>query len=266
MAKRKYVTMTKNICLYLGLVLFLNCYIQTAALASEIQFMTHNIKEKTFIDEKGELRGKKHGGRRAFNLELVREMMILMNSPGTFEEVPFARGLLYVQNNKNFALFNVTRKPDRENTVKWVGPLQSDTAYFYELKSAPTGIRTLEDAKKVDSICVLNKGVHDTFLQEKGFDNLQYNVSYTGCFKMLANKRVSLTPSGFLPLVERLRTAGLSLQDVKRIPVSLFDSEGYLTFSKNISDNVIQQWQNALDELKQSGKYDQLIQEYLLAK
>ena len=134
------------------------------------------------------------------------------------------------------------------------------------MNSAPTGVQTLEDARKVKSICVLNGGVHDTFLQKRGFDNLYRNVSYVGCFKMLAKKRVSLTPSGFLPLAERLRYSGISLQDVKRTPVFLFASEGYLAFSKSISDNVIQQWQNALDQLKRSGRYDQLEQEYLLAE
>ena len=234
--------------------------------ASEIQFMTHNIEGKTYQNEKGELRGIKHAGRRAFNLELVREMMTLLDYPRDFIEVPFARGLLFVQNEQNYALFNVTRKPSRENKSKWVGPLQSDKAFFYELKAAPTHIRTLEDAKTVNGICVLNGNIHDEFLKEKGFVNLYRSHSYTSCFQMLALKRVTLTPSSVLPLAQRLKDAGISPQDVKRTAVFLFYTEGYLAFSKNIEDDVIHRWQNALDQLKESGKYNQLVQEYFLEK
>jgi len=234
--------------------------------AATIQFMTHNIEGKTYRDEKGEMRGIKHSGRRAFNLELVREMMILLDYPGNFIEIPFARGLSLVQGEQNYALFNVTRKPSRENTAKWVGPLQSDKAYFYELTAAPTGIQTLEDARKVDGICVLNGNIHDDFLKQKGFANLLRNRSYTSCFQMLALKRVSLTPSSIFPLTQRLKDAGISPRDVKRTPVFLFKTEGYLAFSKNVEDEVIRQWQNALDQLKESGKYNQLVEEYFLEK
>ncbi len=34
--------------------------------------------------------------------------------------------------------------------------------------------------------------------------------------------------------------------------------------SKNVSNDVIQQWQTALDELKSSGRYNELIQKYLI--
>ena len=81
-------------------------------------------------------------------------MMVLLNYPIKIIDIPFKRGLLYVQSKQDHALFNVTRKPSRENTVKWVGPLQSDKAYFYELKSAPTEIQTLEDAKKIGSSAI----------------------------------------------------------------------------------------------------------------
>ena len=83
--------------------------------------MTHNIEGKTYQNEKGELRGIKHAGRRAFNLELVREMMTLLEYPRDFIEVPFARGLLFVQNEQNYALFNVTRnRAERISLNGWV--------------------------------------------------------------------------------------------------------------------------------------------------
>jgi polar amino acid transport system substrate-binding protein len=234
--------------------------------ASEIRFMTHNTKEKTFIDENGELRGKKHAGRRAFNVELVRAMMIIQNHPIKMEVIPFKRGLKYVQTMPDCALFNVVRTQGREKTVKWVGPLLSDVAYFYELKSEPTGIKTLEDAKRVDSICVLNGNVHDTFLMGEGFNNLYRNKNYVGCFKMLAAGRVSLTASNILALPERLESAGILVKDIQQTPVKLFETHGYIAFSMNIPDKIIKKWQISLDQLKESGKYRTLVEMYLTGR
>ena len=242
------------------------CFEIGPANTSELRFITHNVEGQTYLDEKGELRGKKSAGRRAFNLELVREMMVQLDYPRDFRVVPFKRGLLYVQKEDNYVFFNVTRNSNREDTVKWVGPLQSDQSYFYELKSTPSGINTLEDAKKGNQICVLNGGVHETFLKERGFKNLISNVSYTACFKMLNLKRVSLTVTSVLSLPDRLKEAGISPEEINQTPVLLTNSEGYIAFSKNISNDVIQQWQDTLDYLKLSGRYSQLVQEYLLEK
>lgn len=238
-------------------------FCMSVANSTEVEFLIHNSEGQTYEDENGELRGIKKGGRRAFNLELVREMMILLDHPRKFRAVPFKRGIVYVQNEDNYAFFNVTRTPNREKSMKWVGPIQTDTSYFYELKSAPTGIQTLEDAKNLSQICVLNGGVHEAFLLRNGFNNLISNVSYSACFQMLALKRVSLTMSSVLSLTDRLNAVDISPQDIQQTPVSLFTTDGYITFSSNISDDVIQKWQKALDHLKESGKYSQIFDEYL---
>ncbi|MES9887577.1 MAG: hypothetical protein ABW140_12260, partial [Candidatus Sedimenticola sp. 6PFRAG1] len=112
-----------------------------SAQASDISFLTHNLQEQAYNDEHGELRGKPHSGKRSFNLELVREMMMIQGHSQEISEVPFARGLKLVQNRPHHALFNVSRTPAREQTVKWVGPLQVETDYLYELKGSPTGVK-----------------------------------------------------------------------------------------------------------------------------
>jgi polar amino acid transport system substrate-binding protein len=63
---------------------------------------------------------------------------------------------------------------------------------------------------------------------------------------------------------ERLKEAGISSQAIQQTPVVATATEGSLAFSRNIADDIIQKWQNALDQLKQSGRYDQLMQEYLV--
>ncbi len=248
--------MLQRIVILIALMIFMG----TDLPASEIQFMTHSLKGQVYSDENGELRGKKHGGRRAFNVELVRHMMIIVGHSGRFIEVPFKRGFRMVQNEKDYALFNVNRTPEREDTVKWVGPLQGSVTHLYELKEAPTGIQTFDDARGVNSICVLNGNVHHRLLERKGFNNLSPNKSYNACARMLLKRRVDLTPLSNLSSF--IKDPEFS-QSIQRTPVKLSEAKGYIVFSMDVPDHVIQKWQKAFDNLKRSGKYEQLVQQYL---
>ena len=44
------------------------------------------------------------------------------------------------------------------------------------------------------------------------------------------------------------------------------ESEGYLAFSKETPDEMIRIWQGALDQLKASGRYQELFDLYLKAE
>ncbi len=246
------------------LVLF-SFFVSSSFLKAEtLQFFTHNLKGQTYINKDGELRGKEHAGKRAFNVELVRKMMIRLGYPTKMKEVPFKRGFLDVQQQDNRALFNVSRTPAREKLVKWVGPLQVERDYFYEMKKRATGAKTLNDAKKVKSICVMNGGVHESTLKKHGFTNYTTNTSYVNCFKMLKLGRVNLTPSATSTVNSKITEAGINPKEIIQTPVLLIESGGYLAFSKNVPQATIQKWQAALDSIKSSGEYKMLYEKYHL--
>jgi len=246
------------------LLIILTLFFSLHLSAAEILFLTHSLQGQTYFDNNGELRGKEHAGKRAFDLEVVREMMTIMDHPRKIEEYPFIRGLRMVQKDPDIAFFNVSRIPERESTVKWVGPIQVETDYFYEMKNSPTGVTSFEDAKRVGKICVLNGAVHQKVLVADGFTNLITNNSYVNCFKMLKAGRVDLTPSASSTVSQKLKEAGIGSDQIQQTPVILLESGGYIAFSKNISDNIIQKWQDAFDQIKGSGKYQQLYKLYFL--
>jgi len=234
-----------------------------STVAVPIKFLTHNVGEQTYLDKAGSLRGRKNGGRRAFNVELVREMMILMGQDTVLEVVPFKRGLQLVQSTPGYALFNVNRTERREGTVQWIGPIQTSVTHFYENKNAPSGIKTLEEAKHVDSICVLRGNVHHRFLEEQGFKNLYPANKYLNCVEMLNLQRVSITPLSNLSSLLRIDKnpeAGL----LQRTPVEVMESKGYLAFSKETPSEVVKAWQFVLDGLVKSGRYNELVEEFLV--
>ena len=230
--------------------------------AEHIKFITHSVGEQRYIDEAGQLRGKKHGGRRAFNIELVWEMMHILGHVESIETMPFKRALLLVQTEPSHALFNVNRTEKRENNMKWVGPLQRSTTYLYENIDAPTGVKNLEDAKNVESICVLRGNLHHRYFEREGFTNIYPANSYASCVNMLSLKRVSMTPiSNLSSLV--LQRNNPEAEVLKRTDIILTKAEGYLAFSNQTPDDVISQWQAVLDKLKATGRYDELVELYL---
>ena len=232
--------------------------------SQKITFMIHDMQGKYFIDENNEIRGIPNTGRRAFNLELVREMMIRMNHPIACEILPFRRALEYVKENKKpYALFNIGKRKSREGFMKWVGPLQVDKIYFYENVNNPTNIKTFEDTKNVDLICTLNGSFHEKVFRKNDFTNLNINISYSLCFQMLAIKRVDLTVISEHSINEVLKSSNIDKNLIKRTDVILSTIEGQIAFSNMVKDETINKWQAVLDEIKSSGKYDELAKKYL---
>lgn len=234
--------------------------------SAEITFLTHDVEGATYLDSNGMLRGKPNSGKRAFTVELVRRMMSALDHPQRFEIIPFKRGFMYVQKKPDYALFNVSRKPEREKMAQWVGPLLDEVTFLYELTDTPTPVISPDDARKVDGICVRIGTVDDKILAEENFNNILQNPSGANCFKMLVSGRVNLVSSDIHSVKSKLKQADIPADKIRRTPVIVHKSQGYIAFSNNIPKAVIARWQKALDSLKQSGEYDQLVEKYLLAE
>lgn len=232
--------------------------------ASEVIFLTHNLKKQVFVGNDGRLHGKAHAGVRAFHIELVYEMMEKVgHSTGKILEFPFKRGLSTVQNQPGYALFNVARTPEREKIAKWVGPIIVFKNYFWEARKSPTGVTTMEDARAL-RVTVMRGGDHDQFLTRTGFSDLIRLGAYSQCFQMLLSGRSDLTVSSVIMFKQRANAAGLSFDDFQNTGVIMSEGSGYIMFSKNISDEEIKKWQDALDEVKKTDRFDELAQKYLI--
>ncbi len=248
--------------------LFVVLVFQSNALfASDIRFMTHGAEDVTFLDSNGELRGVEAKGLRSFLVELVREMMSEVGKQDCkIEIIPFPRGLHMVQNQNDYAFFNVGRGTSRENTAKWVGPLFESSVYFYKKKGSKVNIATIEDAKKVGFIAVQRGAGGESHLKKLGFTNLQAVLTQGHALKMLAAGRVDITPIGRNVISQLMKQFGVDPEGIEETGVKLADNKGYIAFSKNVPDEIIATWQAALDELLASKRYTELVQNYLIRK
>ena len=117
--------------------------------------------------------------------------------------------------------------------------------------------------KEKYSVVVQRGNADHYFLKDKGFTGLSVTNNQMLSLQMVDKERVDLTPISELVMPELAKAAGIDLNNIQRTDVKLYDSTLYLAFSKNIPDKTVAEWQQALDSLKSSGKYQELYNNYL---
>ncbi|WP_410499184.1 substrate-binding periplasmic protein [Chitinibacter sp. S2-10] len=236
---------------FISLLVFLLA--STLAQAADWTVLTHSLSDEA-QKQGGELRGIPHAGKRAFYLEVSRAVLLELGLPTKIEEVPLARGLYQLQTEPRIAFFNVSRIPEREALMRWVGPISKEKDLFYENPKYPTGIHSLNDARDLP-VCVVNRGVSDTQLSKLGFSKLQRNNSYIGCFRMLEAGNVRLLASADKGLEEKIADAGVAPGSVRATPVIISESMGYIALSLDTPESEVKRWNQAFQRVVESGRY-----------
>ncbi|MGE4423348.1 MAG: substrate-binding periplasmic protein [Pseudodesulfovibrio sp.] len=231
------------------------------ARADGLVILTHDLAGQAQADPAtGELRGIEHAGKRAFNLEAVREIMTAVGMTARIREVSFAQGMAALASHEDTAFFNVYRTPQREAHYKWVGPLQREVDYLYGLKGNAIG--GLDAAKAAPAICAVDGSQHHNMLLADGFTNVVTAPTYLECFTRLKSGAATLAVSSDETLIQKLHAAGIPASDIRRVPEPLVQSAGYIAFSPQVDDAVIRRWQAALNGLISSGRFQTLYDRY----
>jgi polar amino acid transport system substrate-binding protein len=231
------------------------------AQGEDLVILTHDLTGQAETNPNtGQLRGIEHAGKRAFNLEAVREIMTAVGLKTRIREVSFAQGMAALASHKDTAFFNVYRTPQREAHYKWVGPLQREVDYLYGLKG--TRITGLDAAKSAPAICAVEGSQHHTVLLERGFTNVVAAPTYGACFDRLKAGTATLAVSSDETLMQKLHAADIPAPDIRRVPEPLVQSAGYIAFSPQVDDTVIRRWQAALNGLISSGRFQTLYDRY----
>lgn len=220
----------------------------------EITIITEEWPPYNYLKD-GELRG--------FSTEIVQTIIEQLDLDYEIELLPGARGEKLLAENSDIMSFSLFRTASRENLYKWIGPIAEESVYFYKKAGSDINIQSMEDAKNVPKIACPHKGlIYDTLL-DLGFTNLDVASNPTSRVLKVAAGRVDLgIDFAALGIRYFLNEADLSIDTIELTKVILIDLPLYIACSKNIPDEVIQQWQDALDDIKATGLYDEIYQKY----
>lgn len=191
--------------------------------------------------------------------EVVREIQKKVKDDSPIQMTSWVRGYKTVQKQPNTAIFCTVRLENREKMFYWVGPLAYDRNVLYEHRDAPTGIKTLDDARGVSSISTGSTSNADwIILNSQGFDNLitTDKVTQSDSIMPLVGKRTILATGKPFTTLVHLKRKGIDPAVLVDTGVLVYEKPLYLAFNKQTDENIVKKWQAALDEMVKSGEYD----------
>jgi polar amino acid transport system substrate-binding protein len=234
--------------LLLGLVLF-----TTTVFGEDFRIMTEDLPPFNYT-ESGKVTG--------FSSEIVLEICERVGHAKTIDVLPWARAYKLILNEEKKVLFSTTRTLQREELLKWVGPIYKPTVVFFAKKGSELSIESMEDAKTVKQIGTYLDDAEETLLIEAGFKNLaSVGDDFLNPKKLLIG-RIDLWIAGDLEGFYKAKKAGLDSNDIE-IVYEIKTKEYYIAFSKATPDAEIQKWQSALDAIRQDGTYQKILEKYL---
>lgn len=206
----------------------------------------------------------KDGKLTGFATEIVHEIMKRLQTSYNIKSLPWKRGYKYLSDEPNVVLFTVTRTPHRENLFKWAGPIITSNLVFFAKGDAKIAINRLEDAKSVDKIGLVQGYSVERYLRQHGFTNLDTvsGSENTNPLKLM-NGRIGLWATVDMVGFHHAKLQGVNPEDMKIVYVISKDQHKYIAFSKQIPDDIVRQWQNVLDSIKQDGTYEKFLDKWI---
>jgi len=242
----------RKVILWVGVFLFFG----TSSHGQEITLYTEDYKPFQYRNAEGALTG--------FGVELVRQIFrdagVTIHG-GQIRMYPWARAYANVREEKNSAVFMTVRTAKREQLFKWVGPLAPRKMWLYKLKKrTDIQLNRLADSLHY-KIGGYNQSADTNYMLELGF-NVQIVPTQRHITKMLVKERFDLMSSLELTMADRLRDLGFD-QSVVAKTILLDDRYNYyLAVNPQTADVLVSRLQAALDQIRQSGRYEGLWNKY----
>lgn len=228
-------------------------YLQTSDYPDIMQIYTEPYPPLTYRNLDGEITG--------FGTDIVKE---IMKRNGIYNEIKLSswgNGYQMALSNPNFCLYTMDRTEIREDLFQWVGPVGTNTTWIYTKTGSGIVLNTLDDAKKLNKIGVVNSWFSTQFLEKEGFSNLVYESTP----EVLAEDLIEGKIDGFvctdITLPNILESIEFEYSDVNP-SFAVMSSDFYIAFSKNTPASTVNIWKTTLEEIKSDGTYEEIFRKW----
>lgn len=167
-----------------------------------------------------------------------------------------------VKTTDNVALFTTNMTAERKNVLQWVGPVTLSATGFTGLKSSNLEVTSIDDAKNLLSVGVVTGYSTTETLENLGFANLVY-------FNTMSTA-ISALYAGSISTLFDITQSVRAIADAGGLDINLLDEvynystlQGYIAFSPGTSSQIVESWQNKLDQLKKQGYVQAVYDKYL---
>lgn len=228
-------------------------YMQTNGAPGTLQFFTEQYPPLSFMNSFGEISG--------FGTDLVKEIMRRNRRFYPIRLSLWSNAYEQALLNPNFCLFTMDRTQIRENLFQWVGPIGTNSTYFYVKTGSGVSINSVEDARNLSAVGTVASWFSDQYLREMGFTNLVAKNDPVEMVNLLINDQVQAIVCTNITIAEILSEAGFAFNQIEST-VALLSSDYYIAFSRNTDRQIVAQWQSALDAAKTDGTYQAIVNKW----
>jgi|GEM_PF-178691 len=199
--------------------------------------------------ENGELKGQ--------STEVVKALLKKLKVISKINVYPWARAYHLAQKKHNTLIYLIERLPENEDQFKWVGTITPIDSYVYRLKSrSDIHINKLSDLSWYKVGVIRKSGAH-LYLKMRGIKKVEDVVSIGQNIKKLTAGRIDLLLAAKSSFILQVESLGLKLEDFEEVyPIKELSIDGYLAFSKNTAEEIVNVFRRALARLKASGEWD----------
>jgi polar amino acid transport system substrate-binding protein len=206
-----------------------------------------------------------NGDVRGINADILSQACLLAKINCTMQSYPWLRAMELAQKNPASGIFTITRTESRLPLFQWVGPLASSKAYLYRLASRPEVTASNFEQTKKYSIAVAHGDVYEDFLLSQGFEygkNLIEFRSKSEPIPLFLQGKVDLVIGSDIAIPSWLASHQLPADTA--VPVIELNTSGnnFVALNHAVPIELVNRLQQAIDQLKQNGKYQQIVESY----
>lgn len=229
-------------------------FMKSSEVPGSLLVYTEEYPPLTFVNSYGEITG--------FGTDIVGEIMRRNEQYADIKLSQWNIGYELALNNPNFCLFTMDRTPIRETLFQWVGPLGTNSSFFYTKAGSGITISSIEEAKNLDAVGTVSSWFSDQYLRELGFTNLVSGGDPEVMVEKLMQGEIDAFVCSGVTFADILRGVGYE-PDQTTASYELMSSDFYIAFSLGTSPEFVNQWQQTLDAIKQDGTYDHIHSKWL---
>lgn len=188
---------------------------------------------------------------------------------GTAEQpiqvLPWPRAYNQLNVQPDTVLFSTARTKEREPLFKWACPIARSPIVLIALKESRIRLSSLKDASRYRIAAILDDVGHQLLLsQQVDPEAIHTTRTLLPALRQLPMHRTDLIASNGPVAWQQLQEMGVDLSRYEEV-WTLGNEEFCYAFNRQIDDARVQQFQQALDRVRQQADYPALLQRFGLA-
>lgn len=197
-----------------------------------------------------------------FAVDIISEVFKELDISKKITSYPWVRAYNMALHNNNILIFSITRSKEREDKFQWAGELCVLEDYLWALNSHKIdSLLSIEEAKKFITAIPHNDNQHQ-FLKSLGLkDNKHLYIvpSWDQAIQMLYSNRVDFVMGSELMLMARIKSLNLDQSKIKKVyPLGKMGAGLYFAFNKETSPQIVEHFSQALNQIKEDGRYQKI--------